>query len=196
MRPYFARKGPPPAHFFTTHARWVKVFDMNSKRSSVIYMKVKSAKQGTFLGDDARAGHGKTTCLDFRFSCEVPHDVRKEKGGEYAVVAHKPVTLISEWNPMVVQCLSAAWTNEVLDEVSLDFVRFDAGGQEVIFATMTLYKATVAIVDLGSGDTSRFLQGDYTGLAQIGLSPEKIEFKVKDKGGDASAHYDRKMATS
>jgi type VI protein secretion system component Hcp len=134
-------------------------------------------------------------CLDFRFSCEIPHDVRKEKG-EYSVVEHKPVSIITEWNPLVVQCLSAAWSNEVLDEVSLDFARFDSSGQEVTFATMTLSKATVAVMDLGSGDTSRFVQGEYLGLAQIGLSPEKIEFKVKDKGGDASAHYDRKMAGS
>jgi len=166
---------------------------MDSKQTSVVYLRIKSSKQGAFLADDSRAGQGRTLCLDFRFSCEVPHDVRKEKG-DYTVVQHKPVSVVCEWSPLVVQCLSAAWSNEPLDEVALEFAKYDSGGQEVIFATMTLSKATVAVMDLGSGDTARFIPGDYTGLAQIGFSPEKIEFKVKDKGGDAAAHYDRKMA--
>jgi len=168
---------------------------MDAKRTTVIYLRIKSSKQGAFLADDSRAGHGKTTCLDFRFACAVPHDVRKDKGGDYTVVQHEPISLMAEWSPLVVQCVSAAWSNEVLDEVTLEFVRYDQGGQEVVFATMILSKATVAVVDLGAGDTSRFLQGDFTGLARIGFTPEKIEFKVKDRAGDATAHYDRKMAS-
>jgi type VI secretion system Hcp family effector len=163
---------------------------MSTNPTSLAYMSVKSSAQGAFSADASRAGHSRSLCHAVKFRGEVPHDVRK--GNAYAVTQHQPIDVIREWSLSTVQFLTSLWNNEVLDEVLFEFIRTDAGGQEVVYATLTLAKATVAYVELRSGNTAELLPGEHRSLDRIGLHAEKIEFKVKDKAGDATANYDRK----
>jgi type VI secretion system Hcp family effector len=156
---------------------------------AMAYMHVKGSSQGGFLADGSRAGKGRTLCLAVRFRGEVPHDVRH---GKHAVTQHEPISVIHEWSPATAQFLSALWSNEVLDEVGLDFVRQDPGGKEEVYATLTLTHATVAYVELRSGKTETLVAGEHGALDDVGLRAEKIEFKIKDGSGQVTAHYDRK----
>jgi type VI secretion system Hcp family effector len=163
---------------------------VSTNPSAFAYMYVKSSSQGTFLDDSSRAGTGKSLCRAVRFRGDVPHDVRQ--GSSYAVTQHEPISVIREWGPSTVQFLSSLWSNEVLDEVRFEFVRQDSNGDETVYATMTLTKATIAYVELRSGNTSELLEGDHRALDMIGFQAEKIEFKLKDASGDATANYDRR----
>lgn len=160
---------------------------MSTKPHSLAFMSVKGASSSGFPG--ASSSGGKSRCLAVRFRGEVPHDVRKS--GTHAVTQHEPITVIREWSPSSAQVLTALWNNQVLEEVRFDFLR-DEGETEIVYATLTLSQATVAFVELRSGNTEDLLEGDYRALDVIGFHAEKIEFKIKDSGGDATANYDRK----
>jgi type VI secretion system Hcp family effector len=149
-------------------------------------MRVKGSSQGVFADDASQAGKERTLCVSVRFRGEVPHDVRQ---GKYAVTRHEPVSIIHEWTPATVQFTAAMWSNEVLDEVHLEFIRVKEGHEEV-FATLTLTKATVAFAELRSGH-SDWLAGEHRQLAEVGLHAEKLEYKMKHGSGYVTASYDR-----
>jgi type VI secretion system Hcp family effector len=161
---------------------------------SLAYMHVKSSVQGAFLDDASRAGATKTLCLAVHFHGEVPHDVRK--GSSYAVTQHKPISVIREWSASTVQFLVAMWNNEVLEEVGFDFVRPDTEGKEEIYATLTLTKATVAFVELRSGNTASLLEAAPRAVDHIGFHAQTIEFKVMGPSGASTATYERTPSAS
>lgn len=155
---------------------------------AMAYMKAKGSAQGTFAEDKSRAGKDRTLCLSVGFRGEVPHDVR---GGKQSTTHHKPVSIVHLWSPATVQFMTALWANETLDEVEIAFVRPDGTGKEEEYATLKLTKATVAYVDLKSGETARLAEGQHWALCDVGLNAEKIEFKLKGEGGPLVASYDR-----
>ena len=154
-------------------------------------MHVKGSSQGGFMEDGTRAGKGRTLVLAVRFRGEVPHDVRH---GKHAVTKHEPISVVHEWGPATAQFLSALWANEVLDEVGLEFVRQDSGGQEEVYATLTLSKATVAYVELQSGTAERSAAGEWRPHDDVGFYAEKIEFMIKNGTGKVTATYDAKRS--
>jgi type VI secretion system Hcp family effector len=161
---------------------------VNPGHLAVAYMHVKGSSQGGFMEDGTRAGKGKTLCQSVRFRGDVPHDVR---GGKHAVTKHEPISVVHEWGPATAQFLSALWSNEVLDEVVLEFPRQDKDGKEEIYATLTLTKATVAYVELRSGKAEQSVEGDWRAHDDVGLHAEKIEFTIKDGSGKVTATYDK-----
>jgi type VI protein secretion system component Hcp len=152
------------------------------------YMRAKGSAQGAFLEDRSRAGKDRTLCTSVRFRGDVPHDVR---GGKYAITRHEPVSIVHEWGPATVQFMTALWSNETLDEVAIEFVLPGGAGKEVTFAWLTLKKATVAHVELRSGDTGKLAEGVHRPLADVGLLAEQIEFKLQGPDGPVVASYDR-----
>jgi len=155
---------------------------------AMAYMKAKGSSQGAFADDKSRAGKGRTLCLSVGFKGEVPHDVR---GGKHATTRHEPVSIVHVWSPATVQFLTALWSNETLDEVDIAFIRPDGAGKEEEYATLTLTKATVAYVDLRSGETAKLGEGQFRALCDVGLHAEKIDFKLQGEGGPLVASYDR-----
>jgi type VI protein secretion system component Hcp len=151
-------------------------------------MKAKGSAQGAFLEDRSRAGKGRTLCVAVRFRGDVPHDVR---GGGYATTRHEPISIVHEWGPATVQFMTALWANETLDEVELEFVYPGSPGEAPTSAWLTLKKATVAYVELVSGDTQKIAAGDHRQLGEVGLHAEQIEFKFEGSDGPLVAQYDR-----
>jgi type VI protein secretion system component Hcp len=160
-----------------------------SANQGMAYMKATGSAQGAFAEDHSRAGKGKTLCLNVRFRGEVPHDVRG--GGKYATTRHEPVSIVHEWGPATVQFMTALWANETLDEVELEFVVPGGPGREVTQAWLTLKKATVAYVELRSGDSDKLAEGNHRQLGEVGLHAEQIEFKLQGPDGPLVANYDR-----
>jgi type VI secretion system Hcp family effector len=158
------------------------------------YMHVKSASQGMFADDATQAGSQKTLCLAVHFRGEVPHDARS--GGGYAVTQHEPITVIREWSASTAQFLTSLWSNEVLTEVGFDFVRQNSDGQEEVYATLTLNQATIAFVEMRSGNTDDLIPNHPRALDYIGFHAQQIEFKYNDPSGPATASYDRKAGGS
>lgn len=162
---------------------------MTTGNQGMAYMKAKGSSQGTFLEDHSRAGKDRTLCVSVRFRGDVPHDVRG--GGKYATTRHEPVSVVHEWGPATVQFMTALWANETLDEVELEFVLPGGADREVTFAWLTLKKATVAYVELVSGNTGKLAEGTHRQLGEVGLHAEQIEFKLNGSDGPMVASYDR-----
>lgn len=160
-----------------------------SGNQGMAYMKAKGCSQGVFAEDNSRAGKDRTLCVNVRFRGEVPHDIRG--GGKYAVTRHEPVAVVHEWGPATVQFMTALWANETLDEVAIEFVLPGGAGKEVTFAWLTLKKATVAHVELRSGDSGQLAEGMHRQLAEVGLVAEQMEFKLQGPDGPLVANYDR-----
>ena len=89
--------------------------------------------------------------------------------------------------------MTSFWANEVLSEIGFDFVRQNAQGQEEVYATLTLTKATIAFVELRSGNTESLIPNQPRDLEYIGIHAQQIEFKVNDAAGPATASYDRAL---
>jgi type VI secretion system Hcp family effector len=153
------------------------------------YMKTTGSSQGVFAEDKSRAGKDKTLCLSVRFRGDVPHDVRG--GTKYATTRHEPVSIVHAWGPATVQFMTALWANETLDQVELEFVRPGGEGHEPAFAWLTLKKATVAYVELVTGEARKLADGTYRELGEVGLYAEQIEFKLQGPDGPMVANYDR-----
>jgi type VI secretion system Hcp family effector len=148
---------------------------------------VKGSSQGVFQEDGSWAGKDRTRCAAVKFRGEVPHDVR---GGKYVALRHEPVSVIHEWSPATVQFVQALWSNEVLDEVVLAFLRGGRQGGEHHFATLTLMNATVAYAQLTTGHDDE-IEGEHRQLCDVGLHAEKMEFTLNPGSGQLSASYDR-----
>ncbi len=156
------------------------------------YMHVKSASQGVFLDDATHAGKSKSLCLAVRFRGDLPADVRK---GAYAVANVEPITVLREWSESTVQFMNAFWNNEVIEEITFDFMRPDNAGKEAAFASLTLKRVTVTFVELRSGDTAPLLAHAPRTLEYLGLQPEVVSFKILSARGTLDATYDRKAGT-
>jgi type VI secretion system Hcp family effector len=163
---------------------------------SIAYMQVKSSKQGTFMGDGsgARSGREKWSLVRaVRFRGEQARDTG-QKNNAYSATKHDPITFVREWTPSPAQFAEEMWNNRKLDEVVFEFVRYDTSEQERVFATLKLTNVLVEHVELRFGNTREWSENPEheSVLEHIGLVPQEIEFKVKDKlGGDAVAHYDK-----
>lgn len=167
---------------------------MSTDHPVVGYMHVKGSSQGAFQDDKTSAGKGRTSVIAVRFKGEVPHDVRD---GKHAVTKHHPISVIHEWSAATAQFLAATWSNEILDEVKVEFVRQGKDGKEETYATLTLSKATVAYFELRAGNADEQVEGkaEFRPVQDVGLIAEKIEFKFKDASGNATATYDRKKSS-
>jgi type VI secretion system Hcp family effector len=161
---------------------------------TLAYMYVKSSVQGVFQDDESRAGTDRTVCWAVRFRGEVPHDVRKGSG--HSVTQHEPISVIREWSASTAQFLTAMWTNEVLEQVSFEFVRPNTDGKEEVYATLTLSKVTVAFVELRSGNTAALLDSAPRAAEHLGFHAQAIEFKVTGSAGSTTATYKRPSSTS
>jgi type VI secretion system Hcp family effector len=103
------------------------------------YMKIESAKSGTFKGGVSRKGSLWIPVL------EVSHPAGREGLGKSQ---HKPIVVIKEIDGASAQLHRALTNNEVLKEVVIEFVRSDApgkeAGKETVYQTVTLTNATIA----------------------------------------------------
>jgi type VI secretion system Hcp family effector len=151
----------------------------------MFYMKIVGAEQGAFHSDSPRAGDKGSLCLGFKFRGEAPNDQRR---GSTQV---GPITVIKAWGPSSPQILAALWHGEVLTEVTLEFVRPNDKGAEMVFETIVLKNASVASVERRVGQLSELVEGGvHRDLEEIGLRYESMEVKHKADSGHTVVKYD------
>jgi type VI secretion system secreted protein Hcp len=141
------------------------------------YLKIESAKQGTFKGGVSRKGSRWIPIL------EVSHPAG---GAALGKSQHKPIVVIKEIDAASAQLHRALTNNEVLKEVVIDFVRSGApgkeAGKETVYQTLTLTNATVAsLKTIRSGKQEKEAE-------EILFTYQKIE--VTDLSGKKSATDD------
>jgi type VI secretion system secreted protein Hcp len=136
-----------------------------------ITMTVKGHKQGSFKGED-NAGPKKLgiiTVVGYQYEVSSPRDAAS--GLPTGKRQHKPVVITHEMAGSSPQFLNALATNEVLDEVVINFFRTERTGQEVNYYTVKLTDATVS-------DDKQYTSGN-TVLEDIAFTFRKIEQEDK-----------------
>ena len=136
-----------------------------------ITMTVKGHKQGSFKGED-NAGPKKLgiiTVVGYRYEVSSPRDAAS--GLPTGKRQHKPVVITHEVAGSSPQFLNALVTNEILDEVVINFFRTERTGQEVNYYTVKLTDATVS-------EDKQYTSGN-TVLEDIAFTFRKIEQEDK-----------------
>jgi len=104
------------------------------------YMTIKGIKQGTIKGGSTRH-HGWTEVLSFSFGAETPLD--QGTGRATGQRQHNPVVIVKQRDAASPLLLQALVTNEVLQSVSLSFVRPDQDGKEEVYQTIELTNGAI-----------------------------------------------------
>ena len=148
-----------------------------------IMLSVKGTKQGQFKGEGAR-DPSKMEAVAFSMEITSPRDVAS--GQASGRRQYKPLQITKRIGPSSPQFVQAVTTNEVLQTVTLDFVKTNANGEEIVFYSIKLTNASVASVrqhtasDASGGATSAKHTGADGGadqLEDIAFTFQKIEIQ-------------------
>lgn len=144
------------------------------------YVKVTGTKQGAFKGETPReAFKDKMSGLSFHYNLKSPRDAAT--GQASGKRTHGAVQFVKEWGPSSPQFFQALCTNEILKEVTFDFVKTNANGEEYVYHTIKLTNATVSEVDQYLlGDAKQDQAHDVHELEKISFTFQKIEMENKD----------------
>lgn len=157
------------------------------------YVAIKGKKQGQFKGEGVQAKRQETwiPVLGFFMGLKTPRDAAT--GQARGKRQHAPVTIVKAWGAASPQGLTACSTNEVLSEVSIEFQKTNANGEEYVYQTVKLTDATLVEVTRFDGDLQpsegaaswRFAaREESAGLEEWAFTFRKIE--VEDEDGKTS----------
>jgi type VI secretion system secreted protein Hcp len=111
-----------------------------------IYATVVGAKQGTFKGEGPSKGSAnRIPGVAFSYAVERPYD--SSTGLATGKRQHKPVVFTKEWGISSPQFFQAAYTNETLKSVVIDFIAVAPDGKEEVDHTVTLTNASIASIE-------------------------------------------------
>ncbi len=106
-------------------------------------MAIRGVRQGQFKGQNTMRGQEKwIPCSQFLLSLTAPRD--NATGQASGRRQYAPIVVTKEWGAASPQIMSAATSNEVLQQVEFEFVRTNAQGMEYVFQTVTLTNATIS----------------------------------------------------
>ena len=129
------------------------------------YLSVQGSTQGQFMGGHAHGSRkNQIPILGFDFGVEAPRDA--STGMATGKRQHKPLTIIVESGPAAAQFLHAASTNEVLHDISIEFVK---DGTPVV---ISLNEASIGSIRPVTFSTA----GEVKHAQRITLLPEDTEF--------------------
>ena len=105
------------------------------------YLVIKGTKQGTFKGGSHHHHHDGIEVGSFSFGTETPLD--DSTGQASGKRRHNPLKIVKETGAASPQMLYACVTNEVLQSVSIQFVKTSSDGKESVDHTIELTNALV-----------------------------------------------------
>jgi len=108
------------------------------------YMTIEGTKQGKFKGEGVGRDKGWIPCLQFSYQPSAPRDVAS--GQASGKRQHGQIVIVKERGAASPQIFRAVTTNEVLKQVSFEFVHVTADGREEVYKTLRITKAVVASV--------------------------------------------------
>ena len=120
---------------------------------SQFYLTVTGRKQGQFKSESTEPGRKDKwiPALGFEMAVEAPHD--PQSGLPTGKRRYSPVRIVKEWGAASPQALTALATNEVLTNVTMQFVRAAADGIEATYQTCDVDQRVVPA--RGTGERGR-----------------------------------------
>jgi type VI secretion system secreted protein Hcp len=107
---------------------------------------VTGAKQGAFKGESTQKGReGKTPGVALTYGVASPRDVTS--GQASGKRQQHPVVFTKEWGASSPQFYTAAYTNEILSSVLLEFYSTSPTGVQVVDHTIKLTNATIIEIE-------------------------------------------------
>jgi type VI secretion system secreted protein Hcp len=151
----------------------------------IAYVTIQGNKQGTFKGEGMMQGRqGQIECVGFSYGTQTPLDAGS--GMATGKRQHSPVVIVKRLDAATPQLLQAAYNNETLKTVTIEFVR---AGEGKPFQTVKLTNATVVKINQYGGTASpEKLLPNNSVLEEISLVFQKIELSNTD--GKTSATDD------
>jgi type VI secretion system secreted protein Hcp len=145
------------------------------------FVAIKGKKQGAFKGESAIDAHkSKIEGLAFEYEVKSPRDLTT--GQASGKRQHQPITIVKEWGAATPQLFTACVTNEVLPEVTFEFVRTNENGEEYTFHKIKLTDATISTVrqfTSGGSDAASSAKhsasGDTKEMEAVSFTFRKIE---------------------
>ena len=108
-----------------------------------IYATVEGTKHGTFKGEGTGRQKNRIPGVAFAYEVVVPHDSTGKPSGRRQ---HQPVVFTKEWGASSPQFYQAAFTNETLKSVLVEFLTFTPDGKETVDHTFKLTNASIGKV--------------------------------------------------
>jgi len=155
------------------------LFSASGAHADTIFYTLDSTIKGVKFAPEPARFVGKYEAVDFRYNFKSPRDA--VSGQATGKRQHEPLTLtrlVSESSP---QLFAALATNDTIKSVTIDFLRVDSKGQEVLAYSIRLTNATVVTItqhfDYGDGSaTARHVPAGKAALYEdVSFVFQKIE---------------------
>jgi type VI secretion system secreted protein Hcp len=122
----------------------------NSAQAAVdAYLKIEGTKQGKFKGETAGIHAGTIAVVEFNYQPQSPRDAATGQASGKRM--HETVRIVKEVDASSPQLMKAMSTNEVLNDVLIEFVHPGSGGKEEVYKTMRLMDAVISAVHRTGG---------------------------------------------
>jgi type VI secretion system secreted protein Hcp len=150
------------------------------------FVAIKGKKQGPFKGESQLDAHkSKIEGLAFEYEVKSPRDLAT--GHASGKRQHQPITIVKEWGAATPQLFTACVTNEVLPEVTFEFIKTNKNGEEYTFHKIKLTDATISTVRQftsggtdGASSAKHSSSGDTRELEAVSFVFRKIEVENTD----------------
>jgi type VI secretion system secreted protein Hcp len=145
----------------------------------IAYLSIEAAKTGIFKGNATTEGNeGKIECVGFRYGVTIPHDV--ESGKASGKRQHSPIILIKNIDYSTPQLLQSAYSNEILKNVVIEFLKKDREGRTTTYYKITLTNATISQISqyggIASPDNAINLNNNGNMYEEVSLTFQSIQF--------------------
>lgn len=138
---------------------------------AAFHVKIVGTHQGAFKGDARNMIDG----IRFLQQVSAPRDAGS--GMAMGRRQYSPIMFTKAWDAASPQIMQAMATNEVLTNVTFEFVRTDPSGREFVYQTLTLNNATISSVRRYIGVREGNEPVDPRPLEDVSFTFQKYELK-------------------
>jgi len=147
-----------------------------------INVSVKGQKQGQFKGESAREkASDRIEAVAFAYEVISPRDAAT--GQASGKRQHKPLQITKAVGASSPQFFQALTTNEILQNVTLEFTKMNQNGEEYVFFTIKLTNATVTSIRQHTPENAvggKEANGAMVPVEEIAFTFQRIEVESKD----------------
>jgi type VI secretion system secreted protein Hcp len=119
----------------------------------IAYVTIQGTKTGAFKGSATIKGRqGQIECIGFTYAVTSPHDANT--GQTSGRRQESPFVIVKHIDGASPELLQAAYTNEVLKTVTIEFTRGGGSGKNDIYQSIRLTNVTISRVSQYGGTTS------------------------------------------
>jgi len=149
-----------------------------------VYVTVTGTKQGVFKGESTQKGReGKIQALAVSYGVTVPRDIAS--GQASGKRTEQPLVFSKNWGASSPQFFAAAYANEALSSVLIEYYAQSADGSVKVDHTVKLTNASIVSVLDSFAETNATGAADGRDIDTITLTFQKIEITSNSGGTSA-----------